>query len=106
MPLFNDLKINTEDFSAENINFHPPTGISVLVVGAGIGGIVAALECKRKGHDVRVIERTPAPNTAGKSSQLCMCWESITDETTQEISSPLAPTPFGTSRSTGLDWPR
>ena len=33
------------------------SGISVLVVGAGVGGEMAALECWRQGHDVRVIER-------------------------------------------------
>jgi NADPH-dependent 2,4-dienoyl-CoA reductase/sulfur reductase-like enzyme len=51
---------------ADKIDFHPPTGISVLVVGAGVGGLMSALECWRKGHDVRVIERTPSLSTAGK----------------------------------------
>ncbi|KAH8898297.1 putative monooxygenase [Thozetella sp. PMI_491] len=49
----------------QDIKFHPPTGISVLVVGAGVGGLMTALECRRKGHDVRVIERAPGPSTAG-----------------------------------------
>ena len=34
----------------------PSSGIDVLVVGAGIGGLVAAVELFRKGHNVRVIE--------------------------------------------------
>ena len=34
------------------------TGISVLVVGAGVGGLVTALECWRKGHEVRIVERS------------------------------------------------
>ena len=35
----------------------PPTGIEVLVVGGGIGGLTVAIEAYRKGHSVRVIER-------------------------------------------------
>lgn len=33
------------------------TGIDVIVVGAGFGGIACAVECKRKGHRVMVIEK-------------------------------------------------
>lgn len=44
----------------------PPSGISILIVGAGPAGLFAALECWRKGHDVRVIERSSEPTTAGK----------------------------------------
>ncbi|KAK8129771.1 FAD/NAD(P)-binding domain-containing protein [Apiospora kogelbergensis] len=43
----------------------PPSGISILIVGAGPAGLFAALECWRKGHDVRVIERSSEPTTAG-----------------------------------------
>ncbi|KAI5252125.1 putative MAK1-like monooxygenase [Aureobasidium subglaciale] len=32
------------------------TGIKVVVVGAGFGGLTAAIECHRQGHDVRVYE--------------------------------------------------
>jgi len=42
-----------------------PSGISVLIVGAGVGGLVAALECWRKGHEVRIIEKSPARLTSG-----------------------------------------
>jgi NADPH-dependent 2,4-dienoyl-CoA reductase/sulfur reductase-like enzyme len=44
---------------------YPPTGIDVLVVGTGLGGLSAALECKRKGHEVRVLERNADINVAG-----------------------------------------
>lgn len=44
------------------------TGISVLVVGAGIAGLAFAIEAYRKGHDVRVIERRPRGETEGKIS--------------------------------------
>jgi NADPH-dependent 2,4-dienoyl-CoA reductase/sulfur reductase-like enzyme len=59
--------------SSDKIKFHPPTGISVLVVGAGVGGLMSALECRRKGHDVRLIERASALSTAGMS-----CWLNFT----------------------------
>lgn len=34
----------------------PPTGIKVIVVGAGFGGLGAAIECHRNGHQVEVYE--------------------------------------------------
>ena len=43
------------------------TGISVLIIGSGLGGLTAAIECFRKGHDVQVFERNDGPNTAGMS---------------------------------------
>lgn len=30
--------------------------IDVLIVGAGLGGLVAAIECYRQGHSPRVVE--------------------------------------------------
>ncbi|KAF2397031.1 FAD/NAD(P)-binding domain-containing protein [Trichodelitschia bisporula] len=42
-----------------------PSGIDVLVVGTGLAGLTAALECVRKGHRVRVLERNATINTAG-----------------------------------------
>ncbi|KAK3214014.1 hypothetical protein GRF29_28g1734236 [Pseudopithomyces chartarum] len=35
----------------------PPTGISVIIVGAGFAGIAAAIECDRKGHSVTLLEK-------------------------------------------------
>lgn len=34
-----------------------PTGIKVIIVGAGFAGLTAAIECHRKGHDVIVLEK-------------------------------------------------
>jgi NADPH-dependent 2,4-dienoyl-CoA reductase/sulfur reductase-like enzyme len=34
----------------------PQTGIKVIIVGAGFGGLCAAIECHRQGHDVEVYE--------------------------------------------------
>ena len=44
----------------------PPSGMDVLVVGTGLAGLTAAIECIRKGHNVRVLERASAINTLGK----------------------------------------
>ncbi len=44
---------------------HLSSGIFVLIVGAGIGGLMAALECWRKGHEVHVLERSSKASTAG-----------------------------------------
>lgn len=49
-------------------NRYKSSGISVLIVGAGVGGLMAALECSRKGHEVRVIEKTLTPDIAGTLS--------------------------------------
>ncbi|PSN73825.1 FAD/NAD(P)-binding domain-containing protein [Corynespora cassiicola Philippines] len=35
----------------------PPTGIRVLIVGAGFAGVSAAIECDRKGHSVTLYEK-------------------------------------------------
>lgn len=48
------------------VGSYEPTGIDVLIVGTGLAGLVAALECIRKGHTVRVLERNASINTAGK----------------------------------------
>lgn len=42
---------------ARSMKRYPPSGISVLVVGGGIGGLTCAIEAYRKGHDVRLVER-------------------------------------------------
>ncbi|KAK1455633.1 hypothetical protein CMEL01_04393 [Colletotrichum melonis] len=42
-----------------NMKRYPPSGISILIVGAGIAGLGFAIEAYRKGHDVRVIEKRP-----------------------------------------------
>ncbi|KAI0145454.1 FAD/NAD(P)-binding domain-containing protein [Xylariaceae sp. FL1272] len=47
------------------VGSYPPTGIDVLIVGAGLAGLTAAIECVRKGHNVRVLERHDHINTMG-----------------------------------------
>jgi 2-polyprenyl-6-methoxyphenol hydroxylase-like FAD-dependent oxidoreductase len=43
------------------------SGIHVIVVGLGIGGLAAAIECHRKGHAVTIIEKASSPRAQGKS---------------------------------------
>lgn len=50
----------------DNVVRYPPTGIKVVVVGAGPGGLMTALECWRKGHQVEVLEKAPVFSTIGK----------------------------------------
>ncbi|KAJ5923144.1 hypothetical protein N7516_010847 [Penicillium verrucosum] len=42
------------------------SGIKVIVVGLGIAGLSAAIECHRKGHSVLVLERIPVVHRLGK----------------------------------------
>ena len=49
------------------VGTYPRTGIEVLIVGTGFGGLTAALELTRKGHSVRVLERNNEPDISGKS---------------------------------------
>ncbi|KAB8201033.1 hypothetical protein BDV34DRAFT_229750 [Aspergillus parasiticus] len=44
---------------------YPPTSVKVVIVGGGISGLFAALECWRKGHDVQVLERGANVSDAG-----------------------------------------
>lgn len=47
------------------VGSYPNSGIDVLIVGTGLAGLTAAIECIRKGHNVRVLERAADINTAG-----------------------------------------
>jgi hypothetical protein len=42
------------------------SGISILIVGAGVAGLMAALECWRQGHEVRIIEKSTTRLLSGK----------------------------------------
>ncbi|KAI5820119.1 hypothetical protein BZA77DRAFT_127223 [Pyronema omphalodes] len=44
---------------ASPIAEYPKTGLKVVVVGAGFGGLTAAIECHLKGHEVVILEKTP-----------------------------------------------
>ena len=46
----------------------PPnsSGIKVIIVGAGFAGLSCAIECKRKGHEVVILERFPELKILGE----------------------------------------
>ncbi|KAK4167867.1 hypothetical protein QBC43DRAFT_310391 [Cladorrhinum sp. PSN259] len=43
---------------ANNFPRLPPSGIKVIIVGAGFAGLSAAIECDRKGHSVTLLEKS------------------------------------------------
>ncbi|KAF2464735.1 FAD/NAD(P)-binding domain-containing protein [Lindgomyces ingoldianus] len=53
--------------TAQRTQRSSPSGISVLITGGGVGGLLTALELWRRGCDVRVLERTNTTTTAGDS---------------------------------------
>ena len=54
---------------ASKLKRYPETGISVLIVGSGIGGLMTALECWRKGLSVKIFERSAGPVYTGEPQQ-------------------------------------
>lgn len=50
----------------------PPnsSGIRVLIVGAGFAGLSCAIECKRKGHEVIVLEKFREMKILGMSRRI------------------------------------
>jgi predicted oxidoreductase len=48
------------------VGSYPSSGIDVLIVGTGLAGLSASIECIRKGHKVKVLERNHNINTSGK----------------------------------------
>ena len=52
----------------------PYSGVKVLVVGAGLGGLFAAGELYRKGHDVEIIEAGPDADGLGSSLFSAPIW--------------------------------
>lgn len=60
------------------VGSYPPSGLNVLVVGTGLAGLTASIECIRKGHNVQVLERNASINTAGKQHSLTkITWLSL-----------------------------
>ena len=65
----------------------PPSGISVLIVGAGFAGLCAAIECDRKGHTVILLEKYSSLKPLGdiisfasNSGRIFERWEGVVEE--------------------------
>lgn len=54
------------ELESKPLGSYEDSGIDIIIVGTGLAGLTAALECTRKGHHVRVLERNHTINTAGK----------------------------------------
>ncbi|KAH6664859.1 salicylate hydroxylase [Halenospora varia] len=48
---------------------HPP--LNILIVGSGIGGLTAAISCRRAGHNVSIFERSSLNNEIGAAIHVC-----------------------------------
>lgn len=59
--------INEEKILPDFLDRYPSNSISILIIGAGIGGLSAARELWRRGFEVRVFERQPRPVYTGDS---------------------------------------
>jgi len=60
--------INITTMTAEEVpktETKTKTGIKVVIVGAGFGGLTAAIECHLQGHDVTLLEAFPALKPLG-----------------------------------------
>ncbi|KAL3426058.1 hypothetical protein PVAG01_02849 [Phlyctema vagabunda] len=64
-----------------------PTGIKVVIVGAGFAGLTAAIECHRKGHSVLVLESFPELKILGdvisfssNSGRIFQRWPGVDDK--------------------------
>lgn len=70
-----------------NVPKLPPSGIKVLIVGAGFAGLTAAIECDRKGHSVLLLEKSPQLSPLGdiisfgqNSSRFFKKWPGVWDQ--------------------------
>ncbi len=52
------MKDTMSDNIRDRVQRFNKNGIRVVIIGAGVGGLYAALECWRKGCDVVVLEKT------------------------------------------------
>lgn len=53
--------------STDGVQRFPENGIKVAIIGGGVGGLQAAMECWRKGCDVVVLEQAQGLSPLGRS---------------------------------------
>jgi NADPH-dependent 2,4-dienoyl-CoA reductase/sulfur reductase-like enzyme len=57
----------TTESSVDGVQRFPDNGINAVIIGGGVGGLQAALECWRKGCDVIVLEQAKKLSPLGMS---------------------------------------
>lgn len=72
---------------ASDLQRLPPSGIRVLIIGAGFAGLTAAIECTRKGHSVTLLEGFPELKSLGdiisfgqNAGRIFMRWPGIEEK--------------------------
>ena len=71
--------MSKEGETPKTLGSYEKTGIDVLIVGTGLAGLTAALECHRKGHNVHILERNATINTAGEWFECCSVGSFLSD---------------------------
>ena len=56
----------------DGVQRFPKSGLKVIIVGAGVGGLATALECWRKGCDVIILERADKLSPLGEHETLTL----------------------------------
>ena len=63
--------MSAEYVSVDGVRRFPEDGTRVVIIGAGIGGLQAALECWRKGCEVVVLEKAQELSPLGTVLAYC-----------------------------------
>jgi heterodisulfide reductase subunit A-like polyferredoxin len=83
LPLLLLLSVVSSIMTSSGLKRNVPNGISVLISGAGVGGLMTALECWRKGCDVRIFERTKSNITAGQYLNVATLFSAYASQVTR-----------------------
>ena len=67
----------------DGVRRYPANGVRIIVVGAGNGGLQAALECWRKGCEIEVLERAAKISAIGMLEVIDSSYSSLVDFVTR-----------------------